>query len=459
VYRVGRLLCRLLESVPLGTNLDLGVLFWMLWSGRLLRSRGAVVPALADSRLTEREVRRCWAGLAYGRWRTQALLDAGWQVIREEGDWHPRPHGGYQVFACDLVGFERPRLRGCPTKDYRSAKDRSVPAIRLGMAGSVGEVRGKRVLALRTLLRAPAGADGRYDVPSHRAALLQEVKKVLEPDELLAADAGFGVREMQAAGIDRYLVRARSSFTARRAQAPPYQGTGRRPARGQQVRPLPRKRNGRTIPATPPDREEVWTEETAEGALGFAAWFWDDLVLTDAPFVDGEADAPRFGAIVLCDPRYGQPLLVITPQRLSGKEALSAYTDRWPIEQVPQTAKQILGALRQFVFAPQTCQRLPELALLAGAMLNYVAATTPAIPSGFWDRAPQSTAGRLRRVLGRYDLRDLRSVLVSQGELRKKESVTGHLPKGVAAHRRVQGEHLLPREARKQARAAPVAPA
>ena len=62
-------------------------------------------------------------------------------------------------------------------------------------------------------------------------------------------------------------------------------------------------------------------------------------------------------------------------------------------------AKPLLGAARQFVPAPQTCQRLPVLALLAGAILASAAATAPAIPTGCWDRRPRPTAGRLRRAL------------------------------------------------------------
>ena len=53
----------------------------------------------------------------------------------------------------------------------------------------------------------------------------------------------------------------------------------------------------------------------------------------------------------------------------------------------------MVGAARQFVHAPETCQRLPELALLAGSILSYAAATLPATPTGFWDRQPAADAG------------------------------------------------------------------
>lgn len=100
---------------------------------------------------------------------------------------------------------------------------------------------------------------------------------------------------------------------------------------------------------------------------------------------------------------------------------------------MPLTAKQLIGAQRQFVFADAARHRLPELALLASRLLMYLAATYPAQPTGFWDRAPRPTAGRLRRVLAQLDISKTAPL---PGQLRKKESVTDHLPKGIQAHRR-----------------------
>jgi hypothetical protein len=65
------------------------------------------------------------------------------------------------------------------------------------------------------------------------------------------------------------------------------------------------------------------------------------------------------------------------------------YRDRWPVEQVPLVAKQMLGLHRHFVFATASIWRLPELALLLGNVLTIVAASLPAIPSGYWDRHPE----------------------------------------------------------------------
>ena len=95
----------------------------------------------------------------------------------------------------------------------------------------------------------------------------------------------------------------------------------------------------------------------------------------------------------------------------------------------------MLGGARQFVFAPESCQRLPELNLLSGAIVTYLAATLPAVPTGFWDRHPKPTSGRLRRLLARVHFP---KSYPFPGRLRKKEAVCDHLPKGILGHRRTK---------------------
>jgi hypothetical protein len=98
-------------------------------------------------------------------------------------------------------------------------------------------------------------------------------------------------------------------------------------------------------------------------------------------------------------------------------------------------AKQMLGGARQFVFAPESCQRLPELNLLAGSIVTYLAATLPAVPTGFWDRNPKPTPGRLRRLLARTPFPKTYPLPERH---REKNSVFDHLPKGVLGHRRTK---------------------
>ena len=136
--------------------------------------------------------------------------------------------------------------------------------------------------------------------------------------------------------------------------------------------------------------------------------------------------------MLIHDPRFDEPLRLNTVLPLTGAQLQAFYRDRWPVEGLPLTAKQMLGAVRQFVFAPESRQRLPALALVAGALLMYSAAPQPALPTGFWDRAPQPTSGRLRRRLAAGDCADFEGL---PEQLRKKPSPTAHVPKGVLGHR------------------------
>jgi len=259
--------------------------------------------------------------------------------------------------------------------------------------------------------------------------MVRQIAKALDKDEIPVFDAGFKPRELQGAGLQRYLVRLAVNFTARRNVLPTYKGRGCPPKYGKLVRPLARKgRKGNLIPATPPDREETWTE----GDIEFRAEFWDNLVLPD---VKVHPDNSTFTVVAIYDPRFRQPWLLACPLCLTGVALRRLYRDRWPVEQVPLAGKQMLGGVRQFVSAPESCQRLPELNLLAGAMVTYLAATLPAVPTGFWDRNPKPTPGRLRRLLARADFPKLYPL---PERLRKKNSVHDHLPKGIWGHRRTK---------------------
>src|SRR5258707_8999544 len=94
VSRMLTLLCTLVVSLPVGTNLGLLHLLWMLVSGRLLATRGAVLPGLDACGLSRRAVRRAWAALGQGDWTSERLL-AGWaQLVTREGHWQaPTPDG------------------------------------------------------------------------------------------------------------------------------------------------------------------------------------------------------------------------------------------------------------------------------------------------------------------------------------------------------------------------------
>src|SRR3712207_8005587 len=99
VYQVMRLLCALVVPLPIGTNLGLLHLLWLLVSGRLLASRGAVIPGLSEVGLSEAAVRRAWAALGPGAWNSGEGLEHRGARGQQEGEWQPHPPGGYQPVA------------------------------------------------------------------------------------------------------------------------------------------------------------------------------------------------------------------------------------------------------------------------------------------------------------------------------------------------------------------------
>ncbi len=429
VYRTLHLLCTLVVACPIGTNLGLLHLLWMLVSGRLLAARGAVVPGLSECGLSAPATRRAWAALGQGDWASAPLLARWGATVEAEGRWQPHRHGGYRPVAVDVTGFWRPRLHACPTAHYHGGAGKALPAIPLGLVARVGSVGRQRLALPRAFVRADT-ADPAPGAQARR--LVREAARQCAADEVLVLDAGFGVALLQEEGAARYVVRLAKNATFRRAAPPPYGGRGRPAARGAVVRPLARTYKGRLIPATPPDRVETWRED----ALLLRAEVWTALVRPDA-----DAGGPAFAVVALHDPRHREPLLLATPLPLSPRAARDCYRDRWPVEQLPLAAKQLLGAARQFVHAPESCQRLPELALLAGAVLSYAAATAPAIPTGFWDRRPQPTPGRLRRLLARTPFPQDFPV---PARIREKASVTDHLPKGFWGQRRTPAAPATP---------------
>lgn len=436
VYRITSLLSSLVLPLPIGTNLALFHLLWTLMSGRLLETRGAIVPALAASGLPPDAVRRAWAAFAYGRWTIAGLLARLHLALDAEGLWQPLSIGGFHPVAGDLTGFFRPRLKACSTTHYHAALGKELPAIPLGILARVGQAGGQRIALPVLLQRSVPEEPGTLPLQKH---LLQQSVAFLGNQDVLVLDSGFPLSQVQAAGVRAYLIRSRKNTVARRAFLPERRGRGRRPTRGALVRPLPRRRKERVLPATPPDREERWEA----GGVRIRALFFEELVRSD-----GYPGDPTFTCIVIEHPNYHQPLVLLTNQAMSGAEALALYQARWAIEQVPLAAKQMLGTQRQYVFGKESRERLPELALLAGSLQSYVAATTEAMPSGFWDRRAQPTIGRLRRRLCRVPFPEVAALPT---RIRKKASVTAHLPKGVLGHRRQKAKEApadaLPRAA------------
>jgi hypothetical protein len=416
-------LVALTEGLPIGTNLALLHFLWMLVSGALLPQRGALFPALQAIGLSEQATRRAWAAFRRGAWQIAIILRLWQEQVEGLPGWQVHRYEGYRAITVDVTAFWRPALRNCPSKHYHPAANRALPAVIFGVVGEVGHIGNQRLACPLAFERVHPKDPGESRLWQE---LLRWARRHLASDDVAMMDAGVKLADVHAAGLAFYLLRLATNFTARRNQPKPYCGKGRKPVYGELVRPLERSYKGKTIAASPPDREETWMEN----GVNMRAEIWEDLIL---PGVIPSARAKTFQVYAIYDPAYSSPWLLATPLRLKAATLKAMYQDRWPVEQIPLAAKQMVGAHRQFVHAGESIQRLPELSLLAGSILSYLAATTPVAPTGFWDRQPQRTPGRFRRMLmGKpfpqtYPLPE---------QLRKKASVTGHLPKGILAHRR-----------------------
>lgn len=412
-------LSRVIEDLPIGTNLGLLHLLWMLVSGALLSSRGALFPALKSIGLSDEATRRAWAAFRKGQWQIKPLVETWQGYVKGQTTWQAHRIEGYVPIAVDITAFWRPSLKTAPSQHYHPVAQRALPAIIMGLAGEVGQIEGQRLALPRTIERVHP-----HDGSETRlwADLLQQVSKRLQADEIVVVDAGVKISDLQASGIQSYVIRLATNFTAGRNYLPDHK-RGRKPTYGSLVRPLARQYKGKTTAATPPDECTLWEVE----GRTIRVEVWRDLVL---PKTVPDPANSTVDVYAFHDPDFKRPWLLGCSVKLRFESVHALYTDRWPVEQLPLSAKQMLGTQRQFVHAPESVQRLPELALLAGSMVSFLAATFPPQSAGFWDRHLKRTPGRFRRALLGHPFP--KDALLSD-QLREKRSVTDHLPKGCLA--------------------------
>ena len=412
----------IMQAVPIGTNLGLCRMLWALVNGSLLISRGAIHGGLEASGFAGAEIRQSWSALRRGSWEINALL-SDWQgYVTNRNEWRARRYGTYRVKSVDITGFWRPRLQGKVSKHYHSVAQKALPAVVVGVMISAGQLQGKRVPLLQAIVRCPFDKSEK----EFRSLLLEEAVKQAAVDEITVLDAEFELSELHRAKVKRYVVRMADNCTARLNHLPEAKDKGRPNEYGVKIRPLPRRYGQHTIAATPAQEQGSFLFENR--TIGYGTW--QDLVTSQSKV---SLDNPTFTIQVFYDPFYKTPLVVATDLSLRAELIYQVYRDRWPVEHPPLATKQMIGLHRQFVFADESCFRLPELGLLAGNLLSHVAALLPPVPSGFWDCTPKATPGRLRRVLAKAIFPNVADF---DPQIRKKNSVFQHLPKGILAHRR-----------------------
>ena len=416
------ILVTICQSLPIGTNLAMVYFLWMLISGALLPNRGAIIPALKSIGLSDKETRRAWAAFGSGVWSIHELCSEFGNYVRKLPDWKERRYEGYLPIPADITAYFRPTLKNCPGEHYHPAAQRALPAINIGLMGEVGEMNGQRLVLLRRIERAN-GTE--VSESSLWKILLPIVAKELKSDEIAVIDAGVKIGAVQKAEITRYVLKQAQNMTARRnfLPVPVPERLGRKPEYGAIVRPLGRTWKGKMLEASLPDETCPLTKDGRE----LRVEIWRGLVRTDQKC---SLKNDTFDIYVFHDPKYKTPWVLATPVKLKPESVHQIYSDRWPVEQVPLSAKQMLGAHRQFVHNPECVQRLPEITLLAGSILSFLAASFPPVPTGFWDKNPKRTPGRFRRqLMGKPFPR----VAELPRRFREKQSFTAHLLKGYLA--------------------------
>lgn len=370
---------KIVQSLPIGTNISILYLLWAMLNGSFLQSRGAVLSALKISGFDKEQSRRISAALRSGAWTIEELVEAWQEVVLKEGRWQEKMYEGYRPMPVDWTAFWRPKLQGWPGRFFRRLVNRTAKGVGFGIVVRVGMMEGQRIPLLKKLIRIEG--EEMTDAQLKRNTLTW-VGKHLRPDEVAVMDAGVHISDIKAANIQRYVVRMAQNCTARRNKL--VQNKQGRPRKfGRLVRPLPRKRKGKVIPATNDHDEEVtfrWQGRTIK------AFGWHGLVQTNE-VVDSRQQT--FSIWVFIDPLYETPLVLATNILATPRTIFALYVNRWPVEQLPLIAKQVLGLHRQFVFAPESVQRLPELALLAGNILTYLVTVLPPMPTGWWDMHPK----------------------------------------------------------------------
>src|SRR5204862_1272351 len=100
------------------------------------------------------------------------------------------------------------------------------------------------------------------------------------------------------------------------------------------------------------------------------------------------------------DPAYKRPLLIGTTAReLTTDEIRQAYGHRWPVETNFFVAQGTCAMEMPRAWSERAVERRISLALLAGTLLQAIAAACQPLPMGPWDLKAVSSAGRLANHL------------------------------------------------------------
>jgi hypothetical protein len=448
-YQVQQAIEQMVTTLPKGTDLGLCDVISAMYSGYFIESGGGIMPAV-DQYLsayitdeTERAARsrRATKAITYGQFNQVELLSELKRIVEADGHWEATRIQGYRLKPVDMTGYKRRRVKKLKSKSYDSQIGRAVPAVPFGMMGTTGRVGAQRMAILEMLV----GGDITKNSPSgEMEKVYKEVAKKLTGTDLALFDAGFSLVDASIHGIENCVVRLAKNCTFGKTAGkipPRTSDKGRKPSRHQAdiVRPVARQHGDKVLPASEPEQIETVVNDVGQ-EITIKMWSHVYFLERHLDRVDDEALKRKLRqrplqVVVIHHPDYKAPLVLGTPVlELTAESLLAIYPERWPIEGIPQTGKYLLsgGGGRHYVHHPTAIKRLPALTMIFGSLLKYLAAISPPIRSGFWDRIAKPTYGRLVKHLKKVGL-------PISSQLSKKASSTAHLPLGYEAIRLAKG--------------------
>lgn len=435
----------MVTTLPKGTDLGLCDVMSAMFSGYFVESGGRIMPAIdhylrawiPEEQERAARSRRAAKAITYGEYNLTELIEAMKTIVSQSGQWQPTVVQGYRLKPVDMTSYKRSKVKSLKSKSYDSTAQRAVPAVPFGIMGTTGEVNGQRVALLEMLI---CGEIEDNKPAEEMKNVYTQVAKTLAGDELAIFDAGFSLIDAVVQGIDHCVVRLATNCTFGQSPGKVPARTsskGPEPSRHQAeiVRPLARTHGSKELTASPADERLICFDE-AGTEIRIDVWQRVYFLERHLDRVEDEALKKKLRhyplkVVVIHHPDFNDPMVLGTPLRTLTPQALMAiYPQRWPIEGIPQAGKYLLsgGGGRHFVHHPTAITRLPALTMIFGSLFKYLAAISPPIRSGFWDRQVKPTYGRLLRYLKKVGI-------PISSQLSKKASVTAHLPPGYEAIR------------------------
>src|SRR3989441_5383886 len=374
----------LIQLLPSGTAFFIGVVLIVMMTGRLVYHKGslarAALPFVVHLRWGWHRVERA---MERGKVVLDVLFDHAYTWCVANLPVEPVRLGSEarELVARDTSTIARLRAGArlaLAGKGFCHRAGRAVRANIVAALTTVVMIQGVRVGLVRRTRFGPRCQDA-----------VARVFDALPPTlgkRLLVVDAGIATKEQFAAATERdaLLGRLRINTKLRCAPPPPTGKPGRRPMHGEVLHP------GRDVPEVAPDVE--WHMPGEAGLIRLRRWHL---------LHDEACPTIRLDVVRMDDPAYDAPLLVgTTACELTSEECWVGYRHRWPVETNFFVAQDTTAMEMPRAWTATALERRISVALLAGALLEAIAAGCAPQAMGPWDRQPVRSAGRLANYLG-----------------------------------------------------------